>query len=119
MVFVQQMHQMAMNAMRIMAEQVQELQERFRLVSTERVERRLERTLIRLSSQAGCKIDEGILIDLPLTRQDLAEMTGTTLFTVSRILSAWEEQGLVISKRERVILRSPHGLIKIIEDTLA
>jgi CRP-like cAMP-binding protein len=114
--FVQEMPQIAMNAMRIMAEQVQELQERFRQASTERVERRLARTLIRLASQAGRKIEEGILIDLPLTRQDLAEMTGTTLYTVSRILSLWEEQGLVISMRERVIIRFPHGLVKIAED---
>jgi CRP/FNR family transcriptional regulator, nitrogen oxide reductase regulator len=114
--FVQQMPQMAMNAMRIMAEQVQELQDRFRQASTERVERRLARTLIRLASQAGRKVEDGILIDLPLTRQDLAEMSGTTLYTVSRTLSLWEEQGFVISLRERVIIRYPHGLVKIAED---
>ena len=34
-------------------------------------------------------------IDFPISRQDVAEMTGTTLHTVSRILSAWEQQGLV------------------------
>jgi CRP/FNR family transcriptional regulator, nitrogen oxide reductase regulator len=114
--FIQQMPQMAMNAMRIMAEQVQELQERFRQASTERVERRLARTLIRLASQAGRKVEEGILIDLPLTRQDLAEMTGTTLYTVSRTLSSWEQQGFIISGRERVTIRFPHGLVKIAED---
>ena len=59
---------------------------------------------------------EGVWIDLPLTRQDLAEMTGTTLFTVSRTLSAWEEKGLVVLGRERVIIRFPHGLVSIAED---
>jgi CRP-like cAMP-binding protein len=53
---------------------------------------------------------------LALTRQDLAEMTGTTLYTVSRILSQWESQGLVRSGRERVVIRFPHGLVKIAED---
>jgi len=114
--YVQQMPVMAVNAMRIMAEQVKELQERFREVSTERVERRLARTLIRLGSQAGRRIEEGILIDMPLSRQDLAEMAGTTLYTASRMLSQWEEQGLVICGRERVIIRFPHGLVKIAED---
>ncbi len=114
--FVQQMPVMAMNAMRIMAEQVKELQERFREASTERVERRLARTILRLGSQSGRKVEEGVLIDLPLTRHDLAEMAGTTLYTASRILSQWEEQGLVICGRERVIIRFPHGLVKIAED---
>jgi len=115
--FVLQMPQMAMNAMRIMAEQLKEMQERFRQATTERVERRLARTLIRLASQSGRKVDEGILIDLPLSRQDLAEMSGTTLYTASRMLSQWEEQGLVICGREKVIIRFPHGLVKIAEDS--
>jgi CRP-like cAMP-binding protein len=56
------------------------------------------------------------LIDLPLTRQDIAQMTGTTLFTVSRTLSEWERQGLLSVGRERVVIRAPHGLVKIAED---
>lgn len=106
---------MAVNAMRIMAEQVKEMQERFRQATTERVDRRLARTIIRLSGELGKKVEEGILIDIPLTRQELAEMCGTTLFTVSRILSQWEEQGIVLCGREQVILRHPHRLLRIIE----
>ena len=115
--FVLRVPQMALNAMRIMAEQLQEIQERFRQVTTERVERRLAHTLIRLAAQTGKRVDEGILIDLTLTRQDLAEMSGTTLYTASRMLSRWEEQELVIADRERVIIRNPHGLAKIVQDT--
>jgi CRP/FNR family transcriptional regulator, nitrogen oxide reductase regulator len=107
---------MAVNAMRIMAEQIQEIQERFRQATTEPVEKRLAHTLIRLSAQAGKRVEEGILIDLTLTRQDLAEMSGTTLFTASRMLSRWEEQGLVISYREQVIIRDPQGLARLVEE---
>jgi CRP/FNR family transcriptional regulator, nitrogen oxide reductase regulator len=114
--FIVQSPLMAMNAMRIMAEQLAEMQQRFRQATTERVERRLAHTLIRLASEAGRKVDEGILIDLSLTRQDLAEMSGTTLYTASRTLSHWEEQGLVICGRERVVISNPHGLIEIAED---
>lgn len=113
---VEQMPKLALNAVEMMAGHVQEFQDRFRELATQRVERRLARTLLRLASQAGKKTDEGVLIDLALTRQDLAEMTGTTLYTVSRILSAWESQGLVRSGREKVILRWPHGLVTIAED---
>jgi CRP-like cAMP-binding protein len=108
---------LAMNAMQLMAGYVQEFQDRLRELSTERVERRLARALVRLASQTGRRTDEGVLIDLKITRQDLAEMTGTTLFTVSRILSKWETAELVISKRERVVIRYPHGLVKIAEDS--
>lgn len=114
--FVLRTPQMALNAMRIMAERLQEVQERFRQVTTERVERRLVYTLFRLAAQAGKKVDQGVLIDLVLTRQDLAEMSGTTLFTVSRMLSSWEKRGLVLASREQVIICNPHGLARILSD---
>jgi CRP-like cAMP-binding protein len=113
---VRQIPGLAMNAMRLMAERLQEYQDRVRELSTERVERRLARAVIRLANQTGRAVQEGVLIDLPLSRQDLAEMTGTTLFTVSRILSQWEQQELVISGREKIIIRFPHGLVRIAED---
>jgi len=107
--------QMAMNAMRIMAEQLHEIQERFRQVTSERVEQRLAYMLMRLAAQSGKKVEQGILIDLKLSRQDLAEMSGTTLYTASRILSRWEKQELVITGRERIIIRNPHGLARLVE----
>jgi len=107
---------LALNAMEMMASRIQEFQDRFRELATERVERRLARTLLRLASQSGKKTEQGVLIDLPLTRQDLAEMTGTTLYTVSRILSQWETQKLVINGRGRVVISFPHGLVQIAED---
>jgi CRP-like cAMP-binding protein len=113
--FVQHAPQVALNAMRIMAENLQEIQERFRQVTTERVEQRLAHILIRLAAQSGKKVEQGILIDLSLSRQDLAEMTGTTLYTASRMLSQWEKQGLVITGREQVIVCDPHGLARVVE----
>jgi CRP-like cAMP-binding protein len=106
----------ALNAIQILAGRVRDFQDRIRELTTERVERRIARALLRLARQTGHKVDEGVLIDLPLTRQDLAEMTGTTLFTVSRTLSQWEAQGLVHAGRERVVIRFPHGLVSIAED---
>jgi CRP-like cAMP-binding protein len=114
--FVVRVPQLALNAMRIMAEQLQEIQERFRQATTEPVDRRLAHTLMRLAAQSGKKVEQGILIDLALTRQDLAEMSGTTLYTASRMLSQWEDQELVIAGRKRVVIRNPHGLARIVED---
>ena len=55
------------------------------------------------------------IADAGLKVIDVAEMTGTTLHTVSRILSAWEQQGLVESGRQRIVLRDPHKLFGIAE----
>jgi len=79
------------------------------------VEQRVAGTLVRLARQAGKRVRSGILIDIHLSRQDLAEMTGTTLYTVSRILSRWEQEGLVELGRERVVIRNGHGLVEIAE----
>jgi DNA-binding transcriptional regulator YhcF (GntR family) len=43
-------------------------------------------------------------------------MTGTTLHTVSRTLSAWETKGLVESSRQKIIVREPHQLFVLAED---
>jgi CRP-like cAMP-binding protein len=106
----------AINAMRILSYRIREFQDRIRSLSTERVERRIARALLRLASQTGRKTGEGVLIDLPLSRQDLAEMTGTTLYTVSRTLSQWESRGLIKSSREQITICFPHGLVVIAED---
>ena len=79
-------------------------------MSNEQVEQRVAHALLRLAKQAGRKVDAGVEIDFPISRQDVAEMTGTTLHTVSRILSAWEQQGLVEGGRQRIVLRDAHRL---------
>jgi len=89
---------------------------RARELATERVASRVARTLLRLARQSGRPVDGGILVDHPLSRQELAEMTGTTLYTVSRLLSAWEDAGLVEAGRERVTVRSVEGLEAVIEE---
>lgn len=110
--------QLALNALEHTAEIIQQLQDRVRELQTERLERRVARALLRLARQSGKTVPEGILIDHALSRQDLAEMTGTNLYSVSRILSAWEKQGLVSSGRERVTLCAPHKLVILAEDLI-
>lgn len=107
---------LALNGMRLVAGRFRNLQNRYRELATERVERRVARALLRLARQTGKRTGAGVLLDLPLSRQDLGEMTGTTLYTVSRILRSWEQEGLIESGRERVVICKPHGLVTIAED---
>lgn len=72
-----------------------EMNTRIMEMATQQVEQRIANALLRLINQTGRNVEDGIEIDFPITRQDLSEMTGTTLHTVSRMLSAWEKQGLV------------------------
>jgi CRP-like cAMP-binding protein len=103
-------------ALRLALERLHELQKQYRELATERVEQRIARVLLRLVRQAGTRVEAGVRIDMPLTRQDLAEMSGTTLYTVSRVLSGWTERGLLESKRRQITLLRPHDLVSIAED---
>src|SRR5215204_114689 len=107
---------LSIGLMQLMTGYVQEIQERYRELATEKVERRIARVLLRLTAQMGVKRPDGN-IELAFSRQELAEMSGTTLYTVSRVLSEWEKHGLVESGRERVVIRKPHGLVKIAEES--
>jgi len=107
---------MALNALHIMAGQIRQFQNSVKDLCTQRVEQRIARAVLRLARQSGLKIEKGILIDLPLSRQDLAEMTGTTLYTVSRVLKEWDKHGIVQSKRQQIIICLPHILVSLAED---
>lgn len=84
-------------------------------MSTQQVERRVARAVVRLAGSVGRETDEGILIDMPLSREDLAQMTGTTLFTVSRLISGWEAAGHVQAGRQKLLVREPHKLFMLAE----
>jgi CRP/FNR family transcriptional regulator, nitrogen oxide reductase regulator len=102
--------------MQLMTGYIQEMQTRYKELATERIDRRLALTLLRLASQIGTRLQEdNPAVEIPLSRQDLAEASGSTMFTVSRTLAEWQRQGLVEAGRERVLIRNPHELMKIAE----
>ena len=108
----------ASNTLRTVGSRLQEQHTRVREISTQRVERRIAHALLRLVRQAGTKLERGIEIAFPITRQDLAEMTGTTLFTVSRVMSAWDQSGIIASGRQHIVVFDPHALVRIAEDAV-
>jgi len=105
--------QIQTNILRAITGHLQESMTRARELATERVAPRVARTLLRLAQQAGREVEGGVLVGHPLSRQELAEMAGTTLFTVSRLLSQWEADGVVEAGRERVLIRSPRRLAEL------
>jgi CRP-like cAMP-binding protein len=102
---------LAVNMLRCTINRLDELQNRYLEICTEQVEQRISRALLRIMKQSGRQAQDGIRIDFPLSRQELADYTGTTVYTVSRILSAWEKKGWIKSKREQIIVSDPHSLV--------
>jgi CRP/FNR family transcriptional regulator, nitrogen oxide reductase regulator len=98
--------QVSVNIMREMAAHMTDALTRVRELTTARVGPRLAHTLLRLARQCGERTPEGVLITQPLTRQELADLTGTTLYTVSRTLTRWEGMGLLESRKRLLLLRS-------------
>ena len=107
---VEQFPRVTANVMREMAAHMTDALTRVREVTTQRVGQRLAMTLVRLGRQCGRQTDDGILITHALTRQELADLAGTTLYTVSRTLSEWEASGVIASRRRQLVIRSPARL---------
>jgi CRP-like cAMP-binding protein len=110
---MEQYPRLAVNALRFLAGRVREFQDRSRELATERAEQRVAHALLRLAAQLGRTVPQGLLLDLPLTRQDIAELTGTTLFTASRILRRWEQHGLIASARAQIVIRDLPALRRL------
>lgn len=102
------------NMVRILENRLQEMDARFREISTEKVAARLSSQILRLLKQIG-KRNNGC-IEIALSREELAQLTGTTLFTVSRLLCQWELQGIVSARRETVIVHQDQALVEISQE---
>jgi CRP-like cAMP-binding protein len=113
---MKQFPQLALNALQMMTERFVVLQNQYRQLATERAEQRIARTLLKIARKSGKSEKHGIRLTPPPSRQQIAEMTGTTLYTVSRICSQWEKSGLVQTNRRWLFINNKDALIAITED---
>jgi CRP-like cAMP-binding protein len=102
--------QLKTNILREMTAHMDDALTRLRELATLDVRQRLAHTLLRLTQPAPAGSSGALAVPHALTRQELAELTGTTLFTVSRILTGWESAGLVRSGRAHIEVTDPHAL---------
>jgi CRP-like cAMP-binding protein len=108
----------ARNVMQMMGQRIEEAHTRLKEMATQDVEHRVAHAVLRLVSQSGRKVEEGVLVDFPITRQEIAEVSGTTLHSVSRVLSAWENAGRVVVGRQKVIVCDLERLSRIAEEAV-
>ena len=114
--FLETYPRLSLNVLRSVSDRLQALRLQYRQLATEKVERRIARALLRLVERSGRPVEDGVLLDLPLSREDVAQLTGTTIYTVSRIISRWEAAGLLRAGRQQLIVRVPGALAAIAED---
>jgi CRP/FNR family transcriptional regulator, nitrogen oxide reductase regulator len=91
---------------------LRELEERFREMATEMVSRRVARQLARLHDLFESINNPG---EICLSQEEVAQMTGTTLFSISRLFTEWEARGLVVARRHSVTVRNVDSLRAIAE----
>ncbi|EPX77929.1 Crp/Fnr family transcriptional regulator [Salipiger mucosus] len=103
----------ATESYKTLGQRLGQIQQTLTEMATQAVEKRVAAALLRMVNQSGRKTDTGIEIAFPVTRQNISDMTGTTLHTVSRLLSSWEKQGIVESTRKRIAVTDPHQLVLI------
>ncbi|WP_457623854.1 Crp/Fnr family transcriptional regulator [Persephonella sp.] len=93
---------------------VLEAYDRLKSLAAEKVEGRIASLLLELSKKIGEDKGDKIIIRAPITRQDLAEMTGTTVETAIRIMSKWKKEGLINTERGKIEILDPDFLETLI-----
>jgi CRP-like cAMP-binding protein len=79
-------------------------------IALERVEARIAALLLKLAGKIGIETSEGLLIDMRLTKQDVADMVGTTVETSIRTFSKFKKQGFLADKNGKIVLKDREGL---------
>lgn len=97
------------------SDRLRDAHETLKNIATERVERRIAALLLKLSEKIGVKDRDYKKIDFSLTRQEIAEMVGTTVETCIRTISKFQKQGMVKSSEGRILVKVD-SLRKFLED---
>lgn len=100
----------------ILAGRLQEAHERVRQLSALPAEKRIASTLLRLAGKLGERQQVGWLIQTPLSRDDLAEMTGATPETASRVMSQLQKDGMIRTGRQWVAITDRSRLEALAEE---
>lgn len=111
--FMQKHPQIRHNIDNIVSGKLRELEDRLLEMTTEGIGQRVARNLVRLAKSVGQEHADGVLISV--SREELAKMSGLSMFTISRLISTWNTQGLVLSRREAVVLCSIDRLISLFD----
>lgn len=107
----------AFSSLEMVAARLRNAQTTIEQLSAYPVEHRVASTLLHLAEKRGKADDQGTLIEMPLSRQDIADMTGAKVETVSRVMSEFRRSGLIESGRRWIAVLDVEGLSEIANGT--
>lgn len=108
--FMREYPVVALDSLAMVAERLRTAQSTIEQLSAHPVEQRVVQMLLHLAGKTGKSGDNGILIDIPLSRQDIADMTGTTVESASRVLSELRKSGEIDSGRRWISILDVESL---------
>lgn len=77
------------------------------------VDFRMARLLLRFAETGGVAEADGLALHIPLTRQDIADIVGTTVETAIRVMSLWRREGIVDAERGRIVITDEAALRRV------
>jgi CRP/FNR family transcriptional regulator, nitrogen oxide reductase regulator len=106
----------ATNLLVMTANYLNNLREMYIYHTTQAVESRIAWALIKLGQQIGRKTSDPLLIPEDSIQKDLADLAGTTIYTVSRVLSNWEREGTITKSRGRIVVYHPSKITELAQN---
>jgi CRP/FNR family transcriptional regulator, nitrogen oxide reductase regulator len=106
----------ALAVLDITAEKLNTAREQIHHLTTLPADKRIAHILLKLSHKFGEEKEVGLLLQLPLSRKDLADMAGTSTETTSRIMSRFHQDGIITSGRQWVAVQNPDALSDVISN---
>jgi CRP-like cAMP-binding protein len=103
--------------LQVTAQRLQAAQETIRQLSAYPVERRIASILLSLGQKLGEPSEHGLLLQVPLTRQELADMAGATVETASRVVSRLETAGVLSTGRQWIAITDPQRLAALAQES--
>lgn len=103
-------NKVVLNLLKIFCGRLRDSFNRIQILSFNNAAQRIKTLFVMLSNMYGKKSDEGITIDMKLTHQNIADMTGITRETVTRIVNKWHKEGLIEVLKNKYIQIRPDFL---------
>ena len=107
---------LARGLLKAMTHRIVVLANRFADHTVGKVETRFARLFLKLAGEMGRSRDEGVFIPMTLSRQELADLMGTTVETAIRIMSRWGKEGVVETDRSGFLVADREALERVATD---
>lgn len=111
--------QLAINAFQIASGHMFEFEIRYNDLATLPVEKRVARILLDLARRMGRQEGTLIVLEGGVLEKDIGQMTGSSVFSVSRIFAAWNRSGILRRSRGQIVLRELSALQRIAAGAIA